>query len=458
MGILATGLDTQQQILAGNSSDRRTFEALEEHFFLDGDWESLAEVYRARIAAPEIAADDAKQAPLLFRLGQILEERILDIEAATEVYWTLARLDRTNRWALRQLRGIHEREAKWDLVLQIAELESTTLMPPYDRAAFETELGRVWQRHFDDSEEARHAYDRALEADPDFPAALEGLAALHQEAERYSEAADVLTRLTERLRGPERAPVWTTLGTIYANRLDEPTRARECFDRALEDDPYQPSAVEWALLLATVEEDWIAVSDLLERRFDLASGARHRAAIAVEASQIQLNHLQSSAGARAWIDRAIELSAEETSVLMAVAEVERADGDRDALLVVLEKLIGLTGDRAPRNALIEAAELHAEFGNPELALETIRRAGQKTGPDDRRVLLIQARLLREAGSNRQLAEILETLTALGGGIEKELQVEILVELARLQKEDLGEEDSAHATWKTYLNSTRVGPK
>ncbi len=444
---MATGLDAQQKIFAGNPGDRRAFEALEEHFFLDGDWAALVEVYRARLDAPDIADDESQQAPLLFRLGQILEERILDTEAASEIYWTLARLDPTNRPALRQLRGIHEREEKWDLVLQIAELESATSMPPYDRASFETELGSVWRRHLADVDEARKAYERALDADPDFPAALEGLAELHQAGGDYASAAEVLTRLTERLRGPERAPVWIALGTLYVTQLGEPTLARNCFSQALEDDPFQPPAVEWSLLLATTEEDWPAVSELLERRFDLASGARHRAAIAVEASQIQLNHLRSSAGARAWTDRALELSSEEASVLLAVAEVERADGDRAALRDVLVQLISLSGDLAPRASLIEAAELHAEFGDSEAALEAIGRATRKRGPNDGRVLTLQASLLRASGAKNELAEVLETLTALDGSGEDPLLASYLAELAGLQEDDLGDPESAHASWQ-----------
>ena len=444
---MANGLDAQQDIFASNPDDRRAFEALEEHYFLDGDWDSLTDLYRTRLAAPGVSADPDQQSPLLFRLGQILEERILDLEGASEVYWTLARLDPTNRPALRQLRGLHTRAGKWDLVLQIAELESQTPMPPYERAAFETELGSTWQHHLGDLGEAQRAYERALEADPEYPPALEALAALHQDAGRHREAAEILTRLSERLRGPERAPVWVALGALLARALDEPVRARHCFERALEDDPFQAPAVEWSLLLAMADEDWEAVAELLERRFDLAAGARHRAAVAVEASQIQLNHLDSPAGARAWTDRAIELAPDEVAVLFAVADVERADGDRRALRKALEQLVRLGDPSVPREVYVEAAELHSELGDPEKALAAIGLAVERPGPDDGRVLALQARLLRESGSKRELAEVLETLTSLEGGQDERQRAEQLRELARLQEQDLGEEASAETTWQ-----------
>ena len=444
---MATGLDAQQTIFASNPDDRRAFEALEEHFFLEGDWESLASVYRARLEAPSIAEDDGQRAPLLFRLGQILEERILDLDGATETYWILARLDPTNRPALRQLRGIHERRAQWDMVLQIAELESATTMPPYERAAFESELGRTWQQHLGDPGEAQAAYERALKADPDFPAALEGLAEIHHEAGELRDASLILERLTDRLRGPERAPVWIRLGALYAGPLEEPERARQCFTSALEDDPFQAPAVEWSLLLATAAEDWPAVSDLLESRFDLASGARSRAAIAVEASQIQLNHLDSPASARAWVDRALELGADEAAVLLAASDVERADGDRDALLTHLDQLITVAGRHTPRGALIEAAELHADFGHRERALETIRQAADRGCGTDASMLELHARLLREGDAKQELAEVLETLTALEAGVDAETRVQRLEELATLQEDDLSDSDAARTTWR-----------
>lgn len=443
---MATGLDAQHKIFASNPDDRRAFEALEEHFFLSGEWDALVQLYRDRVAAPSVEADDALRTPLLFRLGQILEDRVLDLDAAAEVFWDLARIDPTNRPALRQLRGIHERRSQWDMVLQIAELESATSMPPYERAAFEAELGRTWKQHLDDASEAQAAYERALEADPDFPSALEGLAALHREAGRLDEAAATLERLTVRLRGPERAPAWIALGTLYAGPLGRKEDARSCFAKALEDDPFQAPAVEWALLLATETEDWPAVSELLESRFDLASGARHRAAIAVEASQIQLNHLGSPASARAWVDRAIDLGAEEPAVLLAASDVERCDGDREALLHTLDRLIDLTGDRAPRNALIESAELHAEFGESEEALAALRHITNRFGSGDERVLVLQARLLRDRGAREELADVLETLIALDSAAP-EIRADRHRELARLQEQELGQEDEATLHWR-----------
>ncbi|MEZ4281354.1 MAG: tetratricopeptide repeat protein [Myxococcota bacterium] len=443
---MAKGLDAQQQIFASNPDDRRAFEALEEHFFLEGDWAALARIYRDRIAAPSISGDAAKKGALLLRLGQILEERLVDLDAASEVYWTLARLDPTNRPALRQLRGIHERRARWDMVLQLAELEGATAMPPDERARFESDLARIWARQLGDLGEAERAYQRALAAEADFPPALEGLSELCLESGRIDEAADLLGRLTVRLRGPERAPFWLALGRLQALVQADREGARRSFAAALEDDPLLTAAVEWSLLLATEDEDWEAVAGLLEHRFDLAAGARHRASIAVEASQIHLHQRHARPSARAWVERARELAEDDGSVLRARADLERAEGNDDALAGVIERLVATAGPRFSRPYTIELAEIHARRGRPAEALVALQRAPAPREGEDQRVLALRADCLRATGAKRELAEVLETLVTLEAGQSPQQQASHLRELATLCEEELSDPSSAELHW------------
>ena len=87
---MATALDAHQRIFAINPGHRRVFEAREEPYFTEGDWPALAELYRARLAAPSIESNDEQRVPLLPRLGQILEEHTVNLDEATEIDWTVA--------------------------------------------------------------------------------------------------------------------------------------------------------------------------------------------------------------------------------------------------------------------------------------------------------------------------------------------------------------------------------
>ena len=454
---MAKGLDAQQQIFAGNPDDRRAFEALEEHFFLEGDWAALARIYRDRIAAPSIADDPARKSALLLRLGQILEERLVDLDAASDVYWTLARLDPTHRPALRQLRGIHERRGSWDMVLQLAELEGATAMAPDERARFESDLARIWAHQLGDRGEAERAYQRALAVDAEFPPALEGLAELCLESGRIDEAARLLERLTQRLRGPERAPFWLALGRLEAGVLDDRAAARRSFAAALEDDPLLTAAVEWSLLLATEAEDWEAVAGLLEHRFDLAAGARHRASIAVEASQIHLHQRHSPPSARVWVERASELAEDDGAVLRARADLERAEGNDEALAGAIERLVKTTGARTSQALVLELAEIHARRGRPADALAALERSPAQRQGRDLRVLSLRADCLRVTGAKRELAEVLETLVTLEAGQSAKERAIRSRELAALCEDELSDLASAEIHWRTAFELEPTDP-
>ena len=74
-------------------------------------------------------------------------------------------------------------------------------------------------------------------------------------------------------------------------------------------------------------------------------------------------------------------------------------------------------------------------------------ASTKTSKDDLALLTLQARLLRESGSKRELAETLETLTALDVPDHPRQQAQFLCELARIQEEDLGDDSTAQSSWE-----------
>jgi tetratricopeptide (TPR) repeat protein len=240
--IVNAKLKQNHELFAADPDNAKAFNTLVEHYYFDAandDWSVLVSLYHHRLTAPSIAENVTRRVAVLIQLAQLLEERCFDVDQAIVHYTEAAQLDPACRIALTRLRKIYATRNQWDMVLQIAELESATSMPDYERAAFEAELGRTWHKHLGDPEEARAAFERALEADADSPPALEGLAELHKEAGRWGDAAEILERLTDRLRGPERAPAWIALGGLYAGPLENAARARECFAAALEDDPFQ---------------------------------------------------------------------------------------------------------------------------------------------------------------------------------------------------------------------------
>ncbi|MCP4038187.1 MAG: tetratricopeptide repeat protein, partial [bacterium] len=248
-----------------------------------------------------------------------------------------------------------------------------------------------------------------------------------------------------RLRGPDRAPALVALGSILGNQLGEAERAMDCFKQALEDDPRSADAIEALLVIAAAREDWTLVATLNERRFDIAAGARKRAAISVDAGMLSLERLDDTQAARMWFDRALEMVEDDVTIYEGIADLERRTGDRAALATALERVIRIRGDDTPTSTLLEAADLRSEAGDEEQAVELLQRA-QRHVPDDALVAETLSDSLARLGRTEELVEILEQRAAMVGD-DPQAEGELRAEIGRVHVEDLDDPETAVSSFE-----------
>jgi tetratricopeptide (TPR) repeat protein len=284
-------------------------------------------------------------------------------------------------------------------------------MQPFERAAFFTQMGEIWQRHMGDAQQALAQFERALEADPTQLDALRGIARVRAERGESEAAAAALEQVVARTRGPDSAAPMVELARLYAGPLARRERAIELFRGALGCDPRCEEALEALCEDAAANEQWPLLAELLERRYDLATGATRRLAIALEAGGILLERLRNPAGARLWYGRAVELAPHDDPViLLALAEVERLAGNRDAQARWLSRAALAAPDAIPVSVLVESALLAGERGDDDKAIDGLKLALRRD-PANARVLEALAQVLERAGRSRELAGLLEQRAA-----------------------------------------------
>jgi len=247
-----------QERFERDPSDAVAFETLEEGHFVAGEWDALVVLYQRRLEAPDLdpGSAAAPRARLVFRLAQVLEERLDRPDHALARYEEAGRLDPTLRAAFSQARRIHGRREQWEMVLQLAEHEGTLPMRPYELAAFHTEMGRIWLDRMDDAAQADALFSRALEADGGHVPALLGKAEA-QEAQGHADAAiAALEHAVDQVRGAERAPLWAHLARLERAAGADAERVTEHYRRALGDDPRHAEALEAIASHAEAAEQW----------------------------------------------------------------------------------------------------------------------------------------------------------------------------------------------------------
>jgi tetratricopeptide (TPR) repeat protein len=451
---LSSALEQHRERFAADAGEIPSFEALEEHEFLSGEWENLAALYRHRLTAPDLESQPRIRVEILFRLGQTLEERCDRPEDAMSCYREAAALNPRYTPVLRQLRRMYAAREQWELVLQFAELEAETLSRPSDRAALDAEMASVWLGQLNEPNEALTLFERCLAADPANPRGLAGRAEVLETLDRTADAAQAWSRVVNATRGRERASALLRLARLAEGPLEQPERAIELYRRALTDDPQSEEAIEALAAAASAREQWTLLADLDQRRFELAAGAERRANIAAELGRLHLEKLNDLPSARSWFAQGIELRPDDVELHRGMADVARGCDDREALVASLDRIAELSDGSASPEMLLEAASLHSEQHDDEAALARLRRA-LEGAPESVEVLDELAAVLRRTDGHEELVDVLERRVALiEPDSDPEQRARSLAELGALHEERL---QDLEASCDAYERAFEMSP-
>ena len=436
--------------------DTQAFTELEEHWFREGDFAALAGLYERRLGAPGVEADPHEQAQVLVRLGQVLEERLLDAERAKHCYEEALQRQPRLRPALRALRRMHASRGEWSRSFELAAREIELPMRPFEKAALHAELAHAHLTAREDAAAALREFEHALAADPTNRAALEGQARALEALGRPTEAVRVWERLVAELRGgPDRAPALVAWARLLAGPLGQPERAVELHRRALTDDPRNADALDALVAAAAAKGQWTLLGELEERRFEQASGdTPRRVTIALEAARLALERLEDPTRARMWLARGLDLAPDDPTLHHAMAEVERRIGDRSALARRLDRLAELAGEDAPLDVLLESATLHDALGDPERAIERLRR-GLSRAQDEDPILEQLIDLLQRTGRPEEVPDLLERRAALAAS--PGVSAAFLVDLGALYETRLGDLDAARESYERAFEAAPSTP-
>ncbi len=129
-----------------------------------------------------------------------------------------------------------------------------------ERYALLIEIGDVWRGELEISQKALEAYVGALEARPGDPEAMLRLAATATTPKDWERALKAIDRVLARERNKgRRARHWCAIAAIHLDRLGNPDRAVEAFDRALDESHGELEALEAIGRILTERKDWVGL-------------------------------------------------------------------------------------------------------------------------------------------------------------------------------------------------------
>ena len=389
LGSAELAADAYQQALATAPRDMEAADALERIYTRLADYTNLVLLLQRKVDMTDVAVEKRE---LCVRAAKIWEEVLDNPEKSIEAYRQALALDEADLPVLDSLERLFVRLERWSDLKDVYAKQAELTTDPAQKKLRLFVLGQVYDRELKDPARAIDTYSSVLDIDPDDLEALQALDRLYVATERWYDLLSVLERQTE-LSGSaaEVVSLRHRIGELWREKLNDPTRATEAYRRVLEMDPtYDPTlrAVEGMMQRG---EEPIAAAEVLQPIYESA-------------------------------------------------------GEWDKVAGTYEVIIANTQDAVRRVELlgIVAGIYERRLSNFDASFDAYCRA-MRVDPANAEVIAHLDRMAEASGRWAELAAAIEA--EIDSVMDSQLQVEMLLRLARVYEEETREVDKAIATFK-----------
>jgi tetratricopeptide (TPR) repeat protein len=366
-----------------------------------GRFEDLLETYQAELRA---SGKNPQSAALLYKMGELFEERLGRDEDAIIAYRKAIEMDPFNHQALHALgRKLTER-GRFDELAKLMELELSSQTEPSARARTAFRLGEVYEYRLKSPEKALTTYEQALSVEPDFRPARDGRLRLLTEARDFKRLVEELAREAETAKDPKLAvAALLREGEVWRDELSEPVRAITCFEAVLVRDPGHVDALLALEPLYAERGAWEPLCQVLSAEARVFNDPAARVGALRELARIQEEFAGASPEQVQQSYFAIlQLLPTDLAALRALEQRALREGDKK-LLAHIDAKLGALVEEPQLIALYHTrlAEALEELGDPS-ALEVYRSALNRD-PES----IAATRGLSRIAEKSQIPELLE---------------------------------------------------
>ena len=407
-----------------------SLEALAEE---QGRWPAIVDLYDQIIGELD---DPVRQAELgLKAAGWARIQLEDDLDRAHRLYRLVLEVEPTHEEALAALEGIARQRGDQAELAEVLTTRVEVVFDPSERFAAFVELGGL-RAEMDDLEGAIDALRDASMIDESSVEVMEGLIDLYERTERYDDLVDQLERLARAEQDPQRrVEVLTRIGHHATAHLEDPARAMDAYERALE---LAPQDIE---LLRAIEPLYSQSGQLdklganLDQQLELATGDEDRVRVMVSRARIAHEHYQETEQAIELFQQAYEISPRSPVVTDALDELYRSEQRWvDLFNLYYQQLERAEQPDRRADLAVEMARVsHDKLGDADTAVQYLDFAlGSIEGHAE--ALQVKEHVYTQAGQWAQVTEVLGQ--QLAAATEGEVKIDVLQRRAALYRDTL----------------------
>jgi golgin subfamily B member 1 len=416
---------------------------------------ALERLYARIEAFPELAdvlahraatAQGAEKVQLLFRLGQLCEERLAAPDRAGDAYEEALGVDPRHLPSLRALEALYDASGRTeDLHRNLAQQRAATLEPAARErvlaksAAVAAELGRL--------EEAAGLWKELLQLRPRHEEALAALEELYERLERWEDLAQHLRlRIQSTVDRREIARLNDKLGTILGARLGDLSQAVASYRAVLETDPRNRRALEALRDIHAAQGESEALASVYRRLVPLQEDAAGVKKVRLDLAEVLLR----AGTKREAVEQAklaFDIEPHETADLVRIEEVFRQAGAaQDAVRAAEARAALLAAAGGPAEAVpawLAVAELWKAQKRPDAAAAALEKVLELDPPN--RTAYEELRALHSAAGNwRAFARVCDLFAPQTADPAE--KVALLKEVAAVHEKRLGQKEMSFLAW------------
>ncbi|MCA9670227.1 MAG: tetratricopeptide repeat protein [Myxococcales bacterium] len=344
-----------REIVERDASHTEAASALGRLYERRGEFEALRDLYRAQLGSDDSsdAAGNERRAMLLYKRGELEEERLADIDSAIECFQAALLAAPGFRPALQALARLYRRSGDWGALADVLEQRAEGVVDPVERAGLYFALGELAEGRLAAPERALSYYRRAFELAPSHDPSREALIRLLLGAGSAGEAADVCERGLEAASETSvRVALYKRLAEIFESQLREPERAARALEMALDLDAEDVEALDGLARLSRANHAWAAAADALGRLAAVTDDMALAVALLREAAELVEAHLHGDLDPVPYYQRIAELARGDRVALEALWRLHLSRRDVGGLAEVVTRLLAIERDAQPRAALL----------------------------------------------------------------------------------------------------------
>jgi tetratricopeptide (TPR) repeat protein len=340
-----------------NARDTAALSALERVYDGRNQVSALVDVLTRKAEAFAAQRNIEKANEVRLRLAEVLEDRASNAEQAVEVLRAAVEADAACLPALRGMERLYARlgrpaELLWSLE---AQLEHATV--ERERIKLLTRIGEMQEEEFVKLPEAAARFEQVVEIDPNNDPAYRALERLYRRQSLWSELLSTLDRhIAATVDRRERVPLSTAMGQVYADELNDPDHAIDCFQNALDVDYSYVPALEGLSRVYEKRGEWDRAIETLRTLSDHEREPGKVVDIRYRIGRLAEEQLKDEDQALDLYRSALDVDPNHAGSLGAIRQIYQRRGDHYDAAQFLEKEINAT--EAPRTK----AKLYFELG------------------------------------------------------------------------------------------------